>query len=219
VRLAIPDVFRQKLSFLPKENTFFFLLHQSAMNIQQVARRLQDLMENYENVEAKVQEIKDLEDFGDRIIHDITRSLHRTFVTPIDREDILALAGSLDDVVDAMDEAAQYTMEYHIEAPTESARLLAAIIVQCADELEQAVAMLSTRGTMLKDILPRVVEINRLENEADGVHSRAKGELFSNGFDVMMILKWRDIYDDLEQATDRAEDAADILEGIVLKHS
>ena len=219
MRLAIPDVFRQKLSFLPKENTFFFLLHQSAMNIQQVARRLQDLMENYENVEAKVQEIKDLEDFGDRIIHDITRSLHRTFVTPIDREDILALAGSLDDVGDAMDEAAQYTMEYHIEAPTESARLLAAIIVQCADELEQAVAMLSTRGTMLKDILPRVVEINRLENEADGVYSRAKGELFSNGFDVMMILKWRDIYDDLEQATDRAEDAADILEGIVLKHS
>ena len=219
MRLAIPDVFRQKLSFLPKENTFFFLLHQSAMNIQQVARRLQDLMENYENVEAKVQEIKDLEDFGDRIIHDITRSLHRTFVTPIDREDILALAGSLDDVVDAIDEAAQYTMEYHIEAPTESARLLAAIIVQCADELEQAVAMLSTRGTMLKDILPRVVEINRLENEADGVYSRAKGELFSNGFDVMMILKWRDIYDDLEQATDRAEDAADILEGIVLKHS
>jgi len=176
-------------------------------------------MENYENVEAKVQEIKDLEDFGDRIIHDITRSLHRTFVTPIDREDILALAGSLDDVVDAMDEAAQYTMEYHIEQPTESARLLASIIVQCADELEQAVAMLSTRGSMLKDILPRVVEINRLENEADGVYSRAKGELFSNGFDVMMILKWRDIYDDLEQATDRAEDAADILEGIVLKHS
>ena len=219
MRLAIPDVWRQKFSFLPRENTFFFLLHQSAMNIQQVARRLLDLMENYENVEAKVQEIKDLEDFGDRIIHDITRSLHRTFVTPIDREDILALAGSLDDVVDAMDEAAQYTMEYHIEQPTESARLLAAIIVQCADELEQAVAMLSTRGTMLKEILPRVVEINRLENEADGVHSRAKGELFSNGFDVMMILKWRDIYDDLEQATDRAEDAADILEGIVLKHS
>ena len=101
MRLPIPAVLRQKLSFMPRENTFFFLLHQSAMNIQQVARRVQDLMENYENVEAKIQEIKDLEDFGDRIIHDITRSLHRTFVTPIDREDILALAGSLDDVVDA----------------------------------------------------------------------------------------------------------------------
>jgi predicted phosphate transport protein (TIGR00153 family) len=219
VRLAIPAVFRQRLSFLPKENTFFYLLHQSALNIQQVARRVQDLMDNYENVEAKVQEIKDLEDFGDRIIHDITRSLHRTFVTPIDREDILALAGSLDDVVDAMDEAAQYTLEYRIEEPTEAARKLAAIIVECADELEQAVGMLSTRGSKLKDILPKVIEINRLENEADRVHSHARSELFSDGHDVATILKWRDIYDDLEQATDRAEDAADILEGIVLKHS
>ena len=219
MRLPIPAVLRQKLSFMPRENTVFFLLHQSAMNIQQVARRVQDLMENYENVEAKIQEIKDLEDFGDRIIHDITRSLHRTFVTPIDREDILALAGSLDDVVDAMDEAAQYTLEYRIEEPTEAARKLAAIIVECSDELEQAVGMLSTRGSKLKDILPKVVEINRLENEADRVHSRARSELFSNDFDVSKILKWRDIYDDLEQATDRAEDAADILEGIVLKHS
>ena len=99
------------LSFLPKENRFFFLLHQSAMNIREVAGRLQDLMENFENVPAKVQEIKDLEEFGDQIIHDITHSLHRTFVTPIDREDILALAGRLDDVVDAIDEAAQYTLE------------------------------------------------------------------------------------------------------------
>ena len=219
MRITIPDVFRQKLSFLPRENTFFFLLHQSALNIQQVARRVQDLMDNYENVEAKVREIKDLEDFGDRIIHDITRSLHRTFVTPIDREDILALAGSLDDVVDAIDEAAQYTLEYQIEEPTDAARELAGIIVQCADELEQAVGMLSTRGSKLRDILPKVIEINRLENVADQVHSHARSELFSNDFDVAKILKWRDIYDDLEQATDRAEDAADILEGIVLKHS
>lgn len=211
--------FLPKLSFIPKENRFFFLLHQSAMNIRQVARRLQDLMDNYENVPAKVQEIKDLEDFGDRIIHDITRSLHRTFITPIDREDILALAGSLDDVVDAIDEAAQYILEYKIEKPTEHARLLANIIVQCAEQLDLALSLLSTKGSKLNDILPIVVEINRLENEADRVASRARSELFSNGFEVQQILKWRDIYDDLEQATDRAEDAADILEGIVLKNS
>ena len=102
------------LSFMPKENRFFFLLHQSALNIHEVARRMKDLMENFENVPAKVQEIKDLEEFGDQIIHDITHSLHRTFVTPIDREDIMALAGRLDDVVDAIDEAAQYTLEYNI---------------------------------------------------------------------------------------------------------
>ena len=207
------------LSFLPKENRFFFLLHQSAMNIRAVAGRLQDLMDNFENVPAKVQEIKDLEEFGDKIIHDITHSLHRTFVTPIDREDIMALAGRLDDVVDAIDEAAQYTLEYKIEEPTEYARHLAAIIVKCAEELERAVGLLSTRGSKLRDILPIAVEINRLENEADKVASRAMGELFTNSTDVVHILKWRDIYQDLEQATDRAEDAADVLDGIVLKNS
>jgi len=210
---------RFSLSFLPKENRFFFLLHQSAMNNCAVARRLQDLMENLENVPTKVQEIKDLEEFGDQIIHDITHSLHKTFVTPIDREDILALAGRLDDVVDAMDEAAQYTLEYKIEQSTVYARELAAIIVQCADELEKAVGLLSTKGSKLREIIPMAVEINRLENEADKVASKARGELFSNGFDVYQVLKWRDIYDDLEQATDRAEDVADVLEGIVLKNS
>ena len=207
------------LSFLPKENRFFFLLHQSAMNIREVAGRLQDLMENFENVPAKVQEIKDLEEFGDQIIHDITQSLHRTFVTPIDREDILALAGRLDDVVDAIDEAAQYTLEYKIEETTEYARQLATIIVQCADELVRALSLLSTRGSKLKDILPIAVELNRLENQADKVASKARGDLFNDNFDIVRLLKWRDIYDDLEQATDRAEDAADVLEGIVLKHS
>ena len=207
------------LSFMPKENRFFFLLHQSAQNIQQVSRRLQDLMENCENVQEKVLEIKELEEFGDQIIHDITHSLHRTFVTPIDREDIMALAARLDDVVDAIDEAAQYTLEYRIEETTEYAKQLSAIIVQCADELERAVAVLSSRGSKLKDILPMAVEINRLENEADRITSRARGDLFSNKFDVAHLLKWRDIYDDMEQATDYAEDAADVLEGIVIKHS
>ena len=219
MRLSLSFLPGKNMSFLPKENRFFFLLHQSAMNIQQVAIRIQDLMENFENVEAKVQEIKDLEDFGDDIIHDITRSLHTTFVTPIDREDILALAGSLDDVVDAIDEAAHYVLEYQIEKPTEHARTLAGIIVECADELERAMSLLSTRGSKLKDILPMAVEINRLENEADRAAAHARSELFSGEFEVRDILKWRDIYDDMEEATDRAEDAADILEGIVLKNS
>ena len=209
----------RSLSFLPSETRFFFLLHQSALNIQDVARRLQDLMENFENVEGKVIEIKELEEFGDQIIHDIINSLHRTFVTPIDREDILALASSLDDVIDAIDEAAQYILEYRIEEITEFARHLASIIVQCADELERAISLLSLKGSKLEDILPMTVELNRLENQADKVASRARGELFNNGFELTQILKWRDIYDDLEQATDRAEDAANVLEGIVLKHS
>lgn len=210
---------RFSFSFLPKENQFFFLLHQSTVNIRDVAGRLQDLMHNFENVEAKVQEIKDREEFGDRVIHDITRALHRTFVTPIDREDILELAGRLDDVVDAIDEAAQYILEYQIEETTERAQNLSDIIVDCADELVRAMEMLSAKNSKLIDILPITVEINRLENVADREASKARGELFSNGFEIADVLKWRDIYDDLEQATDRAEDAANVLEGIVLKHS
>lgn len=210
---------RFSLSFLPREDRFFFLLHQSTLTIQQVAGRLHDLMENFENVPAKVREIKELEEHGDQIIHDIVNSLHRTFVTPLDREDIMALAGRLDDVNDAIDEAAQYTLEYRIEETTEYARHLATIIVSCADQLERAVALLSSRGSKLEEILPITEEINRLENEADRVASRAMGDLFSNGYDVIQILKWRDIYNDMEEATDRAEDAANVLEGIVLKHS
>ncbi|MDP6452203.1 MAG: DUF47 family protein [SAR202 cluster bacterium] len=210
---------RFSLSFLPKENQFFFLLHQSAVNIQDVAGRLQDLMHNFENVQAKVQEIKDREELGDRVIHDITRALHRTFVTPIDREDILELAGRLDDVVDAIDEAAQYILEYQITETTKRAQNLSDIIVDCADELVKAMEMLAARNSKLIEILPITVEINRLENVADQEASKARGELFSNGFEFDQVLKWRDIYDDLEQATDRAEDAANVLEGIVLKHS
>ena len=118
-----------------------------------------------------------------------------------------------------MDEAAQYTLEYQIEKPTDHARRLAEIIVECANELERAVVLLSSKNSKLEEILPMTVELNRLENVADQVASRARGELFSGGFDVTQILKWRDIYDDLEEATDRAEDAANVLEGIVLKHS
>ena len=210
---------RLSLSFTPREDRFFFLLHQSSLNIQKVADRFQDLMENFENVSAKVSEIKELEEMGDQIIHDITHSLHTTFVTPLDREDIMGLAGSLDDVIDAIDEAAQYTLEYRIVEPTEHARHFATIIRRCADELERAVGLLSARGSKLREILPISVEINRLENEADKVLSRAMGELFDDGSNVIDILKWRDIYGDMEEATDRAEDAANVLEGIVLKHS
>ncbi|MDP7578864.1 MAG: DUF47 family protein [SAR202 cluster bacterium] len=202
-----------------KENRFFFLLHQSAMNIQQVAKKFHDLMENFENIEAKVKEIKDLEEFGDQVIHDITHSLHTTFLTPIDREDILDLAGRLDDVVDAIDEAAQYTLEYGIKTPTDYASQLAVIIVKCADELERATSLLGGGTSKWKEILPMAVEINRLENEADQIASQAMGNLFNNGYDVIDVLKWRDIYNDMEEATDRAEDAANVLEGIVLKHS
>ncbi len=208
-----------RFSLVPREEKFFFLLHQSAQNLQKASLKLQDLLEHYENVPAKVEEIKALEGFGDQIIHDLFHALHRTFVTPIDREDIAALANRLDDVIDAIEEAARYLVEYKIDQPTPYAAELAGIVCRCADQLEKATARLHYRGGKLREILPFTVEINRLENEADQITSRAMGDLFTNGRDAIYILKWRDIYNDLEGATDRAEDAANVLEGIVLEHA
>ena len=132
-------------------------------------------MSSFENIQAKVQEIKDLEEVGDQIIHDIAHGLHRTFVTPIDREDILALAERLDDVVDAIEEAARYTLEYRIDEPTEYARQLTAIIVHCGDQLERATSMLHYRGGRLKEILPTTIELNRLEKRGGPDHQPRHG--------------------------------------------
>ena len=208
-----------RFSLLPREEKFFFLLHQGAMNIQKVADKLQDLMDHYEDVPAKVEEIKALEEFGDKIIHDLMQSLHRTFVTPIDHEDIALLAERIDDMVDAIEEAARDLLEYKIETTTTYAQQMASIIVRCANAMEKAISLLHYRGARLKEVLRFTEELNELENEADQITSRAMGDLFSNGSDAMYILKWRDIYSQLEEATDRAEDAADVLQAIVLKHS
>ena len=206
-------------SLLSQEERFFGLLRSSANNLDEAARLLVDLMEDYQDVPAKVAEIKRLEEVGDNIIHDIMRNLHRTFVTPLDREDIAALGERLDDVVDSIEEAARNLLEFRIEKPTEKAIELARIIRQAAQVLHQAVNKLHFRGSKLRDILRDSVEVNRLENEADQIFSRAMGELFSNGISPIEVLKWREIYGQLEAATDHCEDAANVLEGVVLKNA
>ncbi|MBI4296972.1 MAG: DUF47 domain-containing protein [Chloroflexi bacterium] len=208
-----------RLNIIPRERRFFDLLHRSASNIHAVAQKLVDLMENYRDVEHKVREIKALEEAGDEIIHEIMKSLHRTFVTPIDREDIALLAERLDDVVDSIEEAARNMWEYQIEKPTNKAWEMAQIILMQGKALEEAVTLLRYRGSRLNDILPYTVELNRLENEADQVTSRAIGELFNNGYTPIEVIKWKEIYFALETAADKCEDAANVLEAIVLKNS
>ena len=206
-------------SLLSREERFFGLLRSSANNLDEAAQLLVDLMEDFQDVPTKVAEIKRLEEVGDNIIHDIMRNLHRTFVTPLDREDIAALGERLDDVVDSIEEAARNLLEFRIEKPTEKAIELARIIGQAAKVLHDAVNKLHFRGSKLRDILRDSVEVNRLENEADQIFSRAMGELFSNGISPIEVLKWREIYGQLEAATDHCEDAANVLEGVVLKNA
>ena len=206
-------------SLLPKDEKFFDLLIESSQNMQIAATKLTELMVDYTNVEKKVEDINAVEHVGDDLIHDIMRRLHRSFVTPIDREDIALLGERIDDVVDAIEEAARYMLDFGVKAPTDSAVEMARLISSSADELTKAVRMLNRGASKFAEILPVTVEIHRLENEADQVASKALGALFSVGTEPLEVLKWREIYGTLELAADQAEGAATVLEGIVLKNA
>lgn len=204
---------------MPREDRFFGLLRSSARNLHATTDKLVDFMEHYDQAAAMAAEMKHLEEVGDHIIHEIMTNLHRTFVTPFDREDIANLGERLDDVVDMAEEVARTMLEYHIKAPTPRAVELAKVLAVAGGVLEQTGNMLKFRGSRLRDILPLTVELNRLENEADHIASKALGELFAEETNAVEIIKWREIYGDLEAATDRCEDAANVLEAIVLKHA
>ena len=198
---------------------FYDLFEQGTANLIAAAEKLVDLFDNYEDVEAKAEELKEFEHRGDVITHEIIARVHRSFVTPIDREDITLLAHSLDDVMDFIEAAGRTANLYHIVQPREPARQLAQIVVKMARKLNEVVPRLRRRDQYTW-ILKQCVEINTLENEADDVQHSALAELFEvchlNACDV---IKWREVYDHLESATDRGEDVANVLEGIVLKHA
>ncbi len=209
-----------KISFLPREEKFFTLFQESAANLKEIAVKLVDFMENYENVPEKWAEIKRLEEVGDTVIHTIMTSLHRTFVTPLDREDIAALGERLDDIVDSIEEAARLMMEYRIQESTDNAKELARILLRCSETLERAIGLLHLRGAKLQEILPLASDINTLENQADQIVSKSMAELFNDdNISPIYVLKWKEIYDLLEGAVDFCETAANMLEGIVLKHA
>ncbi len=206
-----------KFPFIPREEKFFELFEEGAHNVVKAAQRLKELVNTWENVKVTVSEITELEHEGDRITHQIMEQLHRTFVTPFDREDIALLAHSLDDVCDFIHATADAMLIYKIDRPTQRAKDLADIIVQAAAEVERALPQLRRRA-QLKQVLERCVEINRLENMADRVFRSAVGELFDDSTDIAHVIKWREIYEHMESATDRCEDVANVLEGVALKH-
>lgn len=207
-----------KLPFMPRDEKFFDLFEGSTRNMVQAAQRLNELVAKWDNVEARVNEITELEHAGDTFTHQIMERLHRTFVTPFDREDIALLSHALDDVTDFIHAAADAMIIYKVKPPGKRAKELSAIIVQAAEELEKVIPQLRNRNE-LKRVLERCVELNRLENVADGIYRAALGELFDNPAEVADVIKWREIYELMESATDRCEDVADVLEGVALKHA
>ena len=207
-----------KFSLIPRDMEFYDLFEQETANLVVAAEKLVDLFNNYENVEAKAKELKDLEHKGDVITHQIIARVHRSCVTPIDSEDITLLAHSLDDVMDFIEAAGRTAWLYHIAQPTERARELARIVRKMTRKLNEVMPQLRHRDKF-KWILEQSVEINTLENEADDVQHAALAELFEAcRTDACEVIKWRELYGHLEDATDRGEDVANILEGVVLKY-
>ena len=207
-----------KFSLMPREDKFFDLFEQGAANMVRASHKLKELVDKWENPEAVVAEITEIEHQGDSITHQIMGQLHRTFLTPFDREDISLIASSLDDVTDFIQGAADAMLVYKIGKPGEKAKELTNIIVLAAEEVQRAILQLKNRHEQ-KQMLVRCVEINRLENMADIIYRSALGELFDGNTNIADVIKWREIYEHMESATDRCEDVADALEGVALKQS
>lgn len=200
---------------IPREERFFDDFEALAIEIGHGARLLYEMLAPDPPIWDKAEEIKEVEHKCDFLTHEIIQRLHRTFVTPLDREDIFALARSLDDVMDAIDASAAIINIYQIQNVRPRARELTRVIVESTDQMVKALRALEKRD----GVLPCAIEINRLENAADRLHQAAIRELFEDERDPIVIMKWKEILDILEDATDRCEDVANVLEGVVVKHA
>jgi predicted phosphate transport protein (TIGR00153 family) len=201
--------------FAARDRVYFELFEEAGRNILNAADLLERMLSNYPDSKGLASDILDCEHEGDRITHDIIDRLNHTFVTPIDREDILALASALDDIVDYIDEVADFLGLYRIEAPMDQAIKLARVLRAAASQIAEAIPRL--RG--FRDMSGYTVEINRLENEGDRITRGAIASLFDGGIDPMVVIRWKDLFERLEDAIDAAEHVAYILEGIVIKNS
>ncbi len=203
------------MRLIPHETKFFDMFEEIAGNLVEGAKALSDLLDHYdyERMPLAVEKIKEIEHRGDDMTHRILVKLNQTFITPFDREDIHLLASSLDDVLDFIFAASDRLLNYKIMQPSPSAKVLAGIILKQAEELRKAVSLLNKNGKLLA----HCVEVNRLENEADQVSREAIGRLFDNSYDPITLIKLKELLEILEEASDKAEDVANVLETVVLK--
>jgi predicted phosphate transport protein (TIGR00153 family) len=199
---------------IPREEKFYTDFQALADELKVGARLLEEMLAPDQPVWNKADEIKEVEHKCDFLTHGIIQRLNRTFVTPLDREDIHALARSLDDVMDSIDATATVIRLYRLSTVRFGARELARIITASADQVRLALGALEQD----KGLLPHAVEINRLENEADRTHQQAVAQLFDDEKDPLTVMKWKETLDFLENATDRCEDVANVLEGVMVKH-
>jgi predicted phosphate transport protein (TIGR00153 family) len=201
------------MRLIPREKKFYGMFADVAQNLTDGARLLHDILKNPAGPSDRIAKLQEVEHRGDEMTHDIIRMLNQTFITPFDREDIHRLSSSLDDVLDFVNAAAVRMTLYRIINPPPAAADLAVLIVTQAEELSKAVAVLEEN----QKVLDHCVEVNRLENEADRVSRKAIAELFEHEKDPIQLIKLKELYEVLETATDKAEDAANVLEAVALK--
>jgi predicted phosphate transport protein (TIGR00153 family) len=204
--------------FLPKKTDFLRLFDSASANIVRGTQLFRDILDDPTDLKTKVERLKEVEHEGDRLTHEALAKLNATFITPFDREDIHSLASRLDDILDATDAAAQRLLLYKIETIPPFLKALARLLVASAEQVHKAVVVLHD-GKRYSEAMTACVEINRLENEADVLHREALGDLFAHATDAIEVIKLKDLYAFLEDATDRCEDAANSIETIILKSS
>jgi len=204
-------------SILPRDEQYFMLFQDAAQNMTESARALEDLVRNFTAVEEKADRIRALEARGDEVTFQLISRLRRAFVTPFEREDIIAIARAMDDVVDMIEASAARLASYAVERPTEGALAFADMIVAASLEIEKIMDRLHRRR--VDEIRLPKMAVNRVEAEADGLLRRMVAGLFTGGQDPLTVIKWKEIYETLEAVTDRQERLANLVEGIILKNS
>ena len=199
---------------IPREEKFYGDFQALADELKHGARLLEEMLAPDRPAWEKADEIKEVEHKCDFLTHEVIQRLNRTFVTPLDREDIHALARALDDVMDAIDDSASLIRLYRLDKVRFGARELAKIITACTDQVRLALDAMPQH----KGMFANAIEINRLENEADRLHQQAVSKLFEEERDPLVVMKWKEMLDFLEDATDRCEDVANVIEGVMVKH-
>jgi predicted phosphate transport protein (TIGR00153 family) len=205
-------------NLLPKDHGFFDLFDRAAANVHAATLELQQFLEHFDDLEERMRRIKELEHIGDELTHETIDRLNKTFITPLDREDIHDLACRLDDILDRVDTAVDRIVLFKLAEPMQEARELARCLVRATALIQEMVPLLR-RMTSPQEIRLRVLEVHRLENEADRLERQALGRLFEGNPDPLHVIKWKNVIEVLESATDKCEDTANVIEGIVLKNA
>ena len=205
------------MKLFPREIDFFEIFDRAALNVTKAATLLVALMENFDNLDARIKEIYEVEQEGDILTHEIMKKLNKTFITPIDREDLHSLASSLDDVLDLIWGAVDRLSVFKIKKSTEEAIKMSKDILATTEALHKAIHKLKEKN--YNHVQDYCIEINRLENMVDRDFRDALGKLFDEVTDPILIIKWKEIYEHLENASDKCEDVANVLEAIVLKYA